>query len=94
MPSSSRQTALRLKNKYGKVAIEISSVYADSNAIIIKGEALGAMPMAVNVTADDMWEVRQFLTWSVVRKVLVMFFQGWWRSRKVSHQPERMEKSE
>jgi hypothetical protein len=85
---------LQLKNKYGKVAIELSSVRAESDAIVIKGEALGAMPIAVNVTADDMWEVRQFLTWSVIRRVPVMFVQGWWRSRKVSHQPERMEESE
>ena len=79
--SSSKPEPLQLKNKYGKVAMEITSVSADRDVIVIKGEALGTMPITVNVTGDA-WAARQFLTWPVIRKVPAMFIKGWWQSRK------------
>jgi hypothetical protein len=75
---------MRLKNPYGKVAIEVNSVKVEGEVIVIKGEALGTMPVTVQVTVDDMWEARQFMSWPVLRKAPVMFVKGWWRSRKRS----------
>jgi hypothetical protein len=84
---------MKLKNNYGKTAIEISSVRVKDEVLVIKGEALGTMPITVNVTADDMWEAREFITGAVIRKVVVLFFKGWRQSHKASRRPERTEKS-
>jgi hypothetical protein len=82
---------MKLKNNYGKVAIEISSVRAKDDVLVIKGEALGTMPITVHVTADDMWEAKQFITWAVIRRVVSLFFKGWRRSRAVAHDPKESE---
>jgi hypothetical protein len=73
---------MKLKNPYGKVAIEISSVKAEGEILVIKGEALGSMPITVHVTAEDIWESRRFLTWSVWRRLPVLFVRGAWRTHR------------
>jgi hypothetical protein len=73
---------MKLKNPYGKVAIEVNSVKSEGQVIVIKGEALGTMPITVNVTPEDVWEARHFLSFTLMRRVPVMFVKGWWRSRK------------
>jgi hypothetical protein len=89
--SSTSPNSLKLKNKYGKVAIEIGSVRVQGDVIEIKGEALGSMPITVNITADDLWEARHFVTWPVIRKVPTMFVRGWRQSRKAPRHPEPAE---
>jgi hypothetical protein len=83
---------MKLKNPYGKVAIEISSVKVEAEILVIKGEALGSMPITVHVTAEDMWESRRFLTWSVWRKLPVLFIRGAWRAHRNSADRAHVEK--
>lgn len=83
---------MKLRNPYGKVAIEVTSVKAEGDVIVIKGEALGSMPITVNVTADDMWEARHFMTWSVMRRAPVLFFRGWRNARRSADRSKPMEK--
>lgn len=67
---------MQLKNQYGKVALDLGSVRAKDGVLVIKGDALGSIPVTIHMSAADVWEVRQYLTWPVIRTAVALFFQG------------------
>lgn len=81
---------MQLKNQYGKVALDLSSVKAKDGVLVIKGDALGSIPVTIHMSAADMWEARQYITWPVVRTAVTLFFRG----RRLARASARAERRE
>lgn len=84
---------MQLKNQYGKVAFELSSVKVKDGVLVAKGEALGSIPLAIHMTAADVWEARHYITWPVVRTAVALFFRGWRQARASARAARREEKT-
>ncbi|MDR3359187.1 MAG: hypothetical protein LBO20_00715 [Bifidobacteriaceae bacterium] len=80
---------MELKNQYGKVALDLQSVKVKDGLLVVKGDALGSIPVAIHMSAADMWEARQYITWPVVRTVVTLFFRGRSQARKAARTARR-----
>ncbi len=81
---------MQLKNQYGKVALDLSSVKAKDGVLVIKGDALGSIPVTIHMSAADMWEARQYITRPVVRTAVALFLRG----RRLARAAARAERRE
>jgi len=73
---------MKMRDMYGAVTMEVSSVERRGDTILAKGKAFGSMPMTVHVKPQDMWEGKKLMSWSLLWYLPIMIVKGWWRCRR------------
>lgn len=67
---------MKLYTPDNSLLIDVESVTAHQDGILIEGTIMGALPMKAILRADDLRAGKNLLTWGIIRKAIKMWFQG------------------
>lgn len=66
---------MKLYTPDNSLLIDVESVTAHQDGLLIEGTIMGALPMKAILRADDLRAGQKLLSWGVIRKGIKMLFQ-------------------
>lgn len=72
---------MKLYSKEGQEVMAVTSVEAQQDKLVIRGQLMKSMPMTIHVKPEDLAEGSKLLSFSTVIGVIGLFLKGLWARR-------------
>jgi hypothetical protein len=72
---------MKLLSKDGIEMMEIRSVVRDADVLVVRGKAMGSMPMTIHLRPEELWQAYRLLSWRILLALPVLMLKGYRRSR-------------
>ncbi|MBU1052736.1 MAG: hypothetical protein KKC46_02770 [Proteobacteria bacterium] len=74
---------MKLVDGNGGTIMQIKTLKRDGERLVVRGMAMGGMPMTAFVRPEALWGIFDLLSWNVVWYMPVILWRGLWRSRSL-----------
>jgi hypothetical protein len=74
---------MRLVYGSGGTIMKVKMLKRDGERLVVRGMAMGGMPMTAFVRPEELWGIFHLLSWNVVKYMPVILWKGLWRSRSL-----------
>ncbi len=74
---------MKLVDGNGGTIMQIKTMKRQDERIVVRGMAMGGMPMTAFVKPEELWSIFHLLTWDIVKYLPVMLWKGFQRSRSL-----------
>jgi len=77
---------MKMYSKERVEMMDMKSLKRDGSNLVIKGKAMGAVPMSIYLRPEDVWASLKLLSWSVIWYSPIILFIGFWKSLRKGKQ--------
>ncbi|MGV8074436.1 MAG: hypothetical protein AB2L11_07770 [Syntrophobacteraceae bacterium] len=74
---------MKLHDKQGNVVMELISIHKENGGFMLKAKLMNALVANIYLHPEDLWNLKNFLSWSIILHLPVMIIKGFFRSKNV-----------
>ncbi|MBA3035979.1 MAG: hypothetical protein FP814_05740 [Desulfobacterium sp.] len=74
---------MKLVDGNGGTIMQIKTMKRQDERLVVRGMAMGGMPMTAFVKPEELWGAFHLLSWDIVKYMPVMLWKGFQRSRSL-----------
>ena len=67
---------MKLYDKQGNIVMELISINREQSDLLLKARVMNALVTNIYLRPADLWNLKSFLSWSIILYVPIMVFKG------------------
>ncbi|MBU1053990.1 MAG: hypothetical protein KKC46_09195 [Proteobacteria bacterium] len=80
---------MKLVDGNGGTIMQVKTMKRQDERLVIRGMAMGGMPMTAFLKPEELWSIFELLTWDILKSIPSMLWKGYQRSRDLKKKKKK-----